>query len=114
MVSFLLGVVGIGVPSGAALSSDYLFQVKGKIRAQEVLVETANWPDYVFRPGYPLLPIPALRSFIQANGHLPGLPSAQQAETEGIETSAMLRTLTQKVEELTLYILQLEQQLNNR
>ncbi|WP_257668270.1 hypothetical protein [Parapedobacter tibetensis] len=86
-------------------------EVNGRVRAKEVKVETANWPDYVFHEDYALPTLPELEAYIKRHGRLPGIPSAQEAETEGIDLGEMNRKLLEKVEQLTLYLLAQEKQL---
>ncbi|WP_257667170.1 hypothetical protein [Parapedobacter tibetensis] len=93
-----LGNVGIGTITPADKLS-----VNGRIRAKEVKVETANWPDYVFHEDYALQSLPELEAYIKRHGRLPGIPSAQEAETEGIDLGEMNRKLLEKVEQLTLH-----------
>ncbi|CUH89332.1 hypothetical protein PH5382_03278 [Phaeobacter sp. CECT 5382] len=66
---------------------------------------SASFPDYVFDPEYELMPLAQVEAFIQTNGHLPKVPSAEQVSQEGINVSALQITLLEKVEELTLYTL---------
>lgn len=75
-----------------------------------LLVNTTqlNVPDYVFGDDYALRPLSEVRSFIDANGHLPEVPSAAQIATTGVDMTQMQMTLLKKVEELTLYTLALE------
>jgi len=71
----------------------------------------ANWPDFVFDDGYELLSIEQLRSFIKTNKHLPGIPSQTCVESEGgIKIGDLSIDLVKKIEELTLYIIELKQQ----
>lgn len=103
------GAVGIGtdeVPDG------YLMAVNGRIIAEEIEVKLqGDWPDFVFEEGYQLPPLDSVNGFIQQNGHLPGFPSARQMHARGSMASGqMVTALVQKVEELTLYVIQLQQQ----
>jgi len=82
--------------------------VNGNIRAREVKVETANWPDYVFEECYVLTPLSELETYIKTNKHLPGIPSAREAEADGIGLAEMNRKLLEKVEELTLHLIERE------
>jgi len=104
------GNVGIGTPSPTEKLS-----VNGKIRAQEIKVETANWPDFVFAKEYKLPSLQQTEKHILANGHLPGIPSAAEVAKDGVELGEMNKKLLQKVEELTLHLIRqeklLEQQL---
>ncbi|SEL98541.1 hypothetical protein SAMN05421740_1201, partial [Parapedobacter koreensis] len=101
--------VGIGTMDPAERLS-----VNGNIRAKEVKVEMANWPDYVFKRDYPLMPLPELETFINDNGHLPGIPSAIEAEASGIGLAEMNRRLLEKVEELTLHLLEQRKMIINQ
>ena len=82
--------------------------------AKEVLVRNnvTCWPDYVFNKEYQLTPLNELEQFITENQHLPNVPSAAEVEANGVELGEMNALLLQKVEELTLYIIQLEKRLS--
>jgi hypothetical protein len=101
------GYVGIGTNA-----PKYELDVCGTIRAQEIILElNTACPDYVFEPEYQLKSFEELRQFIEENGHLPDVPSAKETEENGISVSEMNMILLQKIEELTLYILDLEEQM---
>lgn len=103
------GAVGIGVISGASIPAGSLLAVDGKITCEEVLVKLSeNWPDYVFARDYPLAPLSEVKSYIEKHQHLPGIPNAATIQEEGIELGEMQRRMMEKIEELTLYIIQLE------
>ena len=104
------GQVGIGISSAANLpSADYLLAVDGSIIAEEVRVElSGSWPDYVFSDDYKLMPLSEVEQSIQEHKHLPGIPSAAIVEAEGIELGDMQKKMMEKIEELTLYLIQLE------
>ena len=76
---------------------------------EELRVRLENsWPDYVFSDNYNLMSIDELAKNVEENHHLPGLPSASQIEEEGsYHVGEMQQKLLEKVEELTLYIIQL-------
>jgi hypothetical protein len=79
----------------------------GKMYATEVNVMLATqFPDYVFKPTYQLMPLSEVRSFINLNGHLPNVPTAETVAEEGINVGEMTKVLVEKVEELTLYLLE--------
>ncbi|WP_257667150.1 hypothetical protein [Parapedobacter tibetensis] len=86
-------------------------EVNGRVRAKEVKVETANWPDYVFHGDYALQPLPELEAYIKRHGRLPGIPSAQEVEAEGIDLGEMNRKLLEKVEQLTLHLIEKEKEI---
>ena len=96
---------------GGANTSAYGLYVKGGILTEEVRVRT-GWADYVFAKDYHLTPINEVETFIKENGHLPNVPSAAQVENEGIELGDIARIQQEKIEELTLYIIKLQKQLN--
>jgi hypothetical protein len=103
------GSVGIGVTSGASIPAGYMLAVDGKIISEELKVQmSGSWPDYVFARDYNLRPLTELRKYIAANKHLPGIPPAAEVEKNGIEVGDMQKRMMEKIEELTLYILQLE------
>ncbi|MEE1945890.1 hypothetical protein VRU48_12285 [Pedobacter sp. KR3-3] len=87
--------------------------VNGKIRAKEIKVETANWPDYVFAEGYQVGTLEALESYIKANKRLPEMPSAKEVETNGLQLGEMLKLQQKKIEELTLLLIEQNKQLQN-
>ena len=90
-------------------SQKKIFQINndGLVLAREVKINLDNnWPDYVFEKAYPLLPLNELELFIQKEGHLPNVPSAESVESEGVALGEMNRILLEKVEELTLYLLE--------
>lgn len=105
------GSVRIG---NVAAPADYKFAINGKMICEELKVKLASsgWPDYVFANDYKLKSLSDLRRFIDQNKHLPGIPAAAEVEKNGIEVGDMQRKLMEKVEELTLYILQLEDKIN--
>ncbi len=99
------GNVGIGAPAvlGQKLS------VNGNIRAREIKVETANWPDYIFNEEYRVPSLEEVDEFIQSNKHLPGVPKAEIVEKEGYSLSDMDKVLLKKIEEMTLQLIQLNE-----
>ena len=86
--------------------------INGKIKTKEVEVTLQGWKDYVFEEDYKLLPLVEVAQFIAENKHLPDVPSAAEVEANGINLGEMNAILIQKVEELTLYILDLQKQIN--
>ncbi|MES2275706.1 MAG: hypothetical protein V4592_06775 [Bacteroidota bacterium] len=98
------GYVGIGTSTPHEALS-----VNGTIRSKEVKVEAANWPDYVFKPTYALPSLSWVKAYIDQYQHLPDVPSAQQVAKEGLELGEMNKLLMKKLEELTLYLIQQEQ-----
>jgi hypothetical protein len=101
------GLVSIGT-SSSIINLD----VKGKIRAEEVKVCLNQGCDYVFEEDYQLMSLNDLDTFIKTNKHLPDVAPAAVMEAEGINLSEMNALLLRKVEELTLYILQIEKRIS--
>jgi trimeric autotransporter adhesin len=100
------GNFGIGITNPAEKLA-----VNGRIRSKEVLVEAANWPDFVFDEKYALPILSEVEKFIAANKHLPNIPSANEVETNGQNLGDIQKKLLQKVEELTLYIIELNKRI---
>ncbi|WP_205597879.1 fibronectin type III domain-containing protein, partial [Flagellimonas sp. CMM7] len=94
--------VGIGTTN----TQGYRLAVAGNVIAEGVKVELqGNWPDFVFLKEYNLMGLEEVRQFIDKNGHLPNIPSTKNVEANGIDLGVMNAKLLQKIEELTLYIL---------
>jgi hypothetical protein len=78
----------------------------GLLRSRHIKVDLDNWADYVFDEGYPLMPLNEVENFIEANGHLPNVPSAEEMIENGLDVEETNRMLMEKVEELTLYLIE--------
>ena len=79
----------------------------------KIKYKTENqWSDKVFEKEYKLLKINTLEKYIQANGHLPNVPSASEVVKEGVGMDVMLSKLLEKVEELTLYTIQQQKEID--
>lgn len=90
----------------------YKLAVGGKIIAEELKVQLqAQWPDYVFGKEYKLPTLAEVEKQIQEKGHLANVPSACEIEIDGLEVGNMMRIQQQKIEELTLYIIELNKKL---
>jgi hypothetical protein len=107
-VSFPDGVIvgnsTVTIPSG----STYKLAVSGGIITEKVRVATngtAFWADYVFEPTYKLRPLKEVETFIKENKHLPEIPSTAEVSQNGIDLAQTQALLLQKVEELTLYVI---------
>jgi hypothetical protein len=105
----ILGTGSVGI--GTANPGSFKLAVEGIIGAREVQVTTANpWPDYVFTQEYKLKPLAQVEQFIQANRHLPDVPSAKEIQENGLKLGEMDGILLQKIEELTLYMIELKKE----
>nr|WP_315425082.1 hypothetical protein [uncultured Pedobacter sp.] len=101
------GNVGIGTTNPTERLS-----VNGKVRAKEIKVEASNWPDYVFEEGYQVGTLEGLESYIKANKHLPGMPSAKEVKANGIELGELNKKLLEKIEELTLHLIEKDKKID--
>ena len=95
------------VPNGCRLAVTGNASVNGTITAKEVVVTQRNWPDYVLKNDYNLLDIEKVDAFIKENGHLPKIPSGKQIEENGANIGEVQKCMMEKIEELTLYVIQL-------
>ncbi len=95
------GNVGIGTSS-----PDSKLSVNGKIHAKEVKIDLSIWPDYVFKETYSLPPLEKVENHILEKGHLKNIPSAEEVEKNGVQLGEMNIKLLEKIEELTLYMIE--------
>ncbi len=108
----MAGSLGIGTTSGTPVPTGVKLAVNGKVLCEEVEVQLSqDWPDFVFEDGYDLMPLNEVAASVRKNKHLPGMPSAQEVEQDGIALGEMQGKLLQKVEELTLHLIALNKEL---
>jgi hypothetical protein len=102
------GNVGIGVDA-----PDQKLTVDGQVRCEEVKVEiiAGSGPDYVFEKDYNLPSLTSIESYIKENKHLPEAPSAKEMEKNGVNVGEMEMLLLKKIEELTLYVIELKKEI---
>lgn len=101
------GKVGIGVTDN--MPGDYNLYVTKGILTERVKVASqggTEWPDFVFADSYELKSLEEVESFIEENHHLPEVPSAEEISKDGVDVYQMEATLLQKIEELTLYMIE--------
>ncbi len=98
--------IGTSVP----LPDGYKLGVGGKVLCEELKVklQSSSWPDYVFEKHYRLRPLAEVEQFIRTYKHLPNIPAAKDIEANGMEVGEMQRKMMEKIEELTLYVIELE------
>ncbi len=101
------GNVGIGTLDPGS----WKLAVNGNIRAKEIKVET-GWSDFVFDPDYDLPSLKEVENYIKQHGHLKDIPSQKEVEKNGVNLGEINSKLLQKIEELTLYIIQLNNKIN--
>gem|GEM_PF-3576026 len=101
-----------GSPYENDLTLPTRLSVDGRIVAKEVVVSVTDfWPDYVFADNYKLMSLENLESYIAANRHLPGFRPAAEMEQNGIQLSETVKAQMEKIEELTLYIIEQNKQI---
>lgn len=111
----LFNIDGGNVGIGTLNTGSFKLAVEGKIGAREINVTLANpWPDYVFEPSYAMLTIEQLDNYIKANKHLPEVPSASTVQKEGLNVGEINTLLLKKMEELTLYVIDLKKEIQNQ
>ena len=80
----------------------------GRVEINTVL----EHPDYVFRPDYELMPLQELKAFVSENRHLPNIPTAEEVKENGLDLTGLSIRLLEKVEELTLYTISQQEQID--
>ncbi len=103
--SYFAGSVGIGTTN----IGDYKLAVNGHILAKEIRVET-GWSDFVFADNYQLMPLDKLEKHIREERSLPGIPKEKEVVKEGVALGEMQAKLLEKIEELTLYVIELKKE----
>lgn len=92
---------------GSKIATGYQLSVHGKIICAEAWVKPiGDWPDYVFSKNYDLPSLSDVEQYIQANSHLPGVPSAAEIEENNLNLGEMNAILLKKIEEITLYLIE--------
>ena len=103
---YVAGRMGIGTQP----SSNFMLSVNGNIRGKDLRVES-GWSDFVFEPQYILPSLDEVEQYIIENGHLSDIPSAKEVQENGVGLSNINTRLLQKIEELTLYLIEAEKKL---
>ncbi len=101
------GNVGIGTTN----PGNYKLAVEGVIGAREIKVTLDSWSDFVLKKGYELKNLEKVERFIEENNHLPDIPSEKEVKENGIRVGEMNAKLLQKIEELTLYVIDLNKEM---
>jgi hypothetical protein len=102
---------GFGTLSGTNYDDYLLWVEEGIVSADFAIVETTDWPDYVFKESYKLSSIEEIEQHILEEGHLPNFPSAEEVETMGYSLDDMTKRLLKTVEEMTLHTIQQEKKI---
>jgi hypothetical protein len=104
MIVDSIGRVGIGVTN--MTDNTYNLYVEKGIRTRKVKVDAGTWADFVFDADYKLPSLTDVENYIQQNKHLSGVPSANDVQKEGVDLGETQKVLLQKIEELTLYVIE--------
>jgi hypothetical protein len=104
--SYFAGKVGIGTDDPQSKLA-----VNGTITAKEIEVQLTGWPDFVFVDNYKLMPLNKLEKHIKKEKSLPGIPTNKEIKENGIKLGDMQAKLLQKVEELTLYVIEQDKEI---
>ena len=107
--SYVNGNVEIGTKNANATST---LLVNGTIKAWELTITESGWADYVFDENYHLPSLKSVEKHILNNGHLPEIPSATDVKSNGVNLAEMQVKLLQKVEELTLYVIKQQKEID--
>jgi hypothetical protein len=112
-IAYFNSGVAIGTSLTCGLPSGYKLAVKGKVICEEVEVKLENnncWADYVFDSTYNLMSLKEVEQFVIKNKHLPNIPSSSQLVEKGMNVNEMLKLQMEKIEELTLYMIQIKKE----
>ncbi|MNL39405.1 hypothetical protein D3C87_1616830 [compost metagenome] len=99
------GNLGIGTES-----PDAKLAVNGTIHSKEVKVDISGWPDYVFKKEYDLPTLAEVEKHIAEKGHLENIPSEEEVIKNGVNLGEMNAKLLQKIEEMTLYMIEMKKE----
>jgi hypothetical protein len=111
----VIGNVSTPNSYSATNTTGYSLYAVGGILTEKVKVAvntSSDWADFVFDKNYKLTPLQELEIFINKNKHLPGIPSAQEVVDDGINVAQMDAKLLEKIEELTLYMIEMKKEIN--
>jgi hypothetical protein len=112
------GVVGIkkslriGTTEATGAFANYKLSVDGDMIAKRCVVQVDNWADFVFNEDYLLPTLNEVEQFVKENKHLPGVPNEQEIKDKGVDVGEMNKILMQKVEELTLYMISQQKEID--
>jgi trimeric autotransporter adhesin len=103
--------LGTALKTSSPLYGQYALTVYGGILSTNVkciATNAADWADYVFDKNYELMPLKKVEEYVKENHHLPEIPSTEQILKEGLDLPEMLKLQMQKIEELTLHMIEME------
>ena len=102
----------LSVAGNATIGEGFYCSWDGHVKTKEIVVTLEGWSDYVFDSSYKLMPLGELERYVNTNRHLPNIPSATEVESNGVNIGEMDALLLEKIEELTLYIIDLQKQID--
>lgn len=96
-------------------STEKILQLEsdGLLRVRRLKIDHDSWADYVFDENYELMPLSDVKSYIESNHHLPEIPSTQEVKENGLDVGEMNELLLKKIEELTLYVIQQQEEIES-
>jgi len=92
--------------------ANYLLSVNGKLVCKEVYVTNQSWADFVFDNNYKLRSLREVEKYYRENHHLPEIPTAKEVEENGVSVSEINKLLLQKIEELTIYLVEQQKEID--
>jgi len=104
------GNIGVGINDPLP---GYKMAINGNVKAKELVIETTGWPDYVFSKNHQLPLLSDVEKFIHQHHHLPNIPTAADLETNGVAVGDMQKKMMEKIEELTLYLIEQQNEIND-
>ena len=90
---------------------NFLVKTTGVVYAREIFVQATNFPDYVFKPGYHLMPLNEVVAYVKTNSHLPNVPAAAEVEEKGANLGEIQKANIEKTEEIYLYLFELNKKI---
>lgn len=106
----IAGTLRLGPTESVSPYNGYRLSVDGDIICKRAVVQVYSWADDVFDVDYKPMPLAALSAYIKSNHHLPDVPSTEDVMKNGADVAEMNAILLRKVEELTLYVLDLKKE----
>ncbi|MFT3822667.1 MAG: Ig-like domain-containing protein [Chitinophagaceae bacterium] len=106
------GAVAIGADT--ITNSEAKLAVNGAIYTNKLKVTQSSWADYVFDKGYKLRSLSEVEAYIRQHNHLPDVPATAEVQQQGTDVAEIQATLLRKIEELTLYVIKQDKQLNSQ
>ncbi|HXC04612.1 MAG TPA: hypothetical protein VNZ86_07650, partial [Bacteroidia bacterium] len=108
-----LGITHIGPQTQTTgPHTDAILTVSGKMVAQSCYIRMLDWADYVFASNYKLPNLMEVEKYYKLNSHLPEVPSEKEIKEKGVDVGEMNKVLLKKVEELTIYLVEQQKQID--